>query len=92
VVEVHTLKPVLGPEVIQQSVAKTGGVVTVEEHNVVGGLASVVAELLAGRGLFSIRNLGLQDRFAESGTPAELVQKYGLDAVNVVAEVKALLE
>jgi transketolase len=66
-------------------------VVTVEEHNVVGGLATVIGELLAGRGTYAIRNLGLQDRFAESGTPAELVEKYGLDAASIMEEATQLL-
>jgi len=87
VIEAHTLKPVLMPEVIRESAVRTGNIVTVEDHNVVGGLATVVAELLAGRGVFNIHNLGLQDRFAESGTPEELLEKYRLKASCIVEEV-----
>jgi transketolase len=92
VIEVHTLKPVLKPEVVRQSAAKTGNVVTVEDHNIIGGLATVTAELLSGRGIFNIHNLGLQDSFAESGTPAELTEKYGLKGSCIVDAVKTFLE
>jgi transketolase len=91
VIEVHTLKPVLKPELILDSVVKTKHLITVEEHNVVGGLATVVSEIVAGAGLFRIKNLGLQDIFAESGTPDELLGHYGLKASNIVKEAKQLL-
>jgi transketolase len=88
VIEVHTLKPVLEPEVVLDSAAKTGNVVTVEDHNVVGGLGTVVAEILVGRGIFNLKKLGLQDQFAESGTPEELLVKYRLKAPCIAEEVQ----
>jgi transketolase len=84
VIEVHTLKPVVQPERILESVKKTGTIVTVEEHNVVGGLASMVSEILVGKGCCSVINLGLPDRYAESATPQELRHKYGVDADGIV--------
>ena len=59
VIEVHTLKPVLNPRIIVDAVIKTGNVITVEDHNVIGGLGTVTAELLAGKGVFNIKKLGL---------------------------------
>jgi transketolase len=92
VIELHTLKPVLEPQVVQKSVAKTGNVITVEDHNVFGGLGTVVAEILVGRGVFNLKKVGLQDRFAESGTPEELVVKYGLKAPSIAEVVQQLLK
>lgn len=88
IIEMHTLKPVLNPESIVDSALKTGKIITVEEHNVIGGLATVVAEILAGRGKFSLLKLGLQDRFAESATPEELLVKHRMKAPLLVEEVK----
>lgn len=92
IIEVHTLKPMLKPEMILESALKTKNIITVEEHNVIGGLGTVVSEILAGKGEFLIRKLGLQDTFAESGTPDELLEKYGLKASNIVKETKNLLQ
>ena len=92
VIEVHTLKPLRNSDIILNSALKTEHVVTVEEHNVVGGLGTVVSEILAGKGTFRMKRLGLQDTFAESGTPDELVEKYGLKAANIVKEIHALLQ
>ncbi len=91
VIEVHTLKPVLEPEIILESAVKTKHIITVEEHNVIGGLGTVISEILAGNGDFRLKKLGLQDTFAESGTPDELLEKYGLKASNIVKETKDLL-
>jgi transketolase len=91
VIEVHTLKPMLKPEIILDSVIKTKSVVTVEEHNIFGGLGTVVSEILAGQGEFRIKKLGVQDTFTESGTPDELLEKYGLKTSNIVKETKHLL-
>lgn len=92
VIEVHTLKPLRNPGVILDSALKTRRIVTVEEHNVIGGLGTVVSEIVAGRGHVQIKKLGLQDTFAESGTPDELVEKYGLKAPNIVKETRQLLQ
>jgi len=87
VVEVHTLKPLSRPSIILEQALATGKVVTIEEHNVVGGLGTVVSEILAGVGPIQITKLGLQDTFAESGTPEELLRKYGVNAEGIVQRV-----
>jgi len=91
VIEVHTLKPILNPQLVVDAAIKTGNIITVEDHNVIGGLGTVTAELLAGKGVFNIKKLGLQDIFAESGTPEELMIKYRLKAPCIVEEVKSHL-
>ena len=91
VIEMHTLKPVLDPEMIFNSAKKTGRVITVEEHNIIGGLGTVVSEILCGRMLVKMKKLGLPDCFGESGTPEELVRKFGLDAENIVKESREIL-
>ncbi len=91
VVEVHTLKPVLSPEIISNSVEKTGKVLTVEEHNIVGGLATVVAEVMEGKGSFEFGKIGLPDIFGESGTPEELRRKYKVEPKAIAEEARALL-
>lgn len=80
VIEMHTLKPVLLPECILDAALSTRHVFTIEEHNIIGGLGSVVSEILAGVGPVKLVKLGLKDTFAESGTPDELLYKYGLKA------------
>lgn len=91
VIEVHTLSPVTYPELIRDEALKTGQVITIEEHNIVGGLGTVVQELLCGAGKLEVRKLGLPGCYAESGTPEELVKKYGIDAVNIAAVAKKML-
>jgi transketolase len=83
VIEIHTLKP-LDRELILQSVRKTRAVVTAEEHSVIGGLGSAVAETLAQSTPVPQEFIGLKDTFAESGDYEELLQKYGLDTLNIV--------
>jgi transketolase len=92
VIEVHTLKPMLKPEIILESAVKTKHIITVEEHNVIGGLGTVASEILAGKGDFRLKKLGLQDTFAESGTPDELLEKYGLKASNIVKATQDVLQ
>lgn len=88
VIEVHTLKPVLQPEIIEEAALSTGAVITVEEHNVIGGLATVVSEIIAGVGPISLMKLGLQDCFPESGTPLELQEKFGLTAARIAEKAR----
>ncbi len=92
IIEMHTLKPVLDSEAIVASIAKTGRVITVEEHNVVGGLATVVQELIAGKLCVKMTNLGLQDTFADTGTPQELRAQFKVDAPSIISAVETLLK
>jgi transketolase len=91
VIVVHTVKP-LDTETIVASVSKTGAVVTAEEAQINGGLGSAVAELISEQCPAPLRRIGVQDRFGESGAPAELMDKYGLRAADIVKAVHAVLK
>lgn len=90
VVNICTIKP-LDEELVVASAKKTGKVVTVEEHSIIGGLGSAVCECLAEQYPTPVKRLGMQDIFGESGPAAELVEKYGLDAKGVYKSVKEWL-
>lgn len=83
VINIHTIKP-LDVDTIVKSVKKTGCVVTAEEHQIVGGLGSVVAQCVSQHCPSPIEFVGVNDSFGESGKPADLMKKYGLDAENIV--------
>jgi transketolase len=90
VINIHTIKP-LDDEAILKSVAKTGCVVTAEEHNILGGLGESVARVLAENNPAPQEFVAVQDSFGESGTPAQLMEKYGLtDKAIVAAAEKAI--
>jgi len=89
VVNICTIKP-LDEELIIASAKKTGKIVTVEEHSVIGGLGSAVCDCLSEKYPTFVKKLGMQDIFGESGSAADLVEKYGLDAKGVYASVKEL--
>jgi len=93
VINVHTIKPLDG-ETLLESCERTGAVVTVEEHSVIGGLGSAVAELLAERATrrLPLKRIGVADTFGESGTAEELLEKHGLTAQNIAATASALVE
>jgi len=82
VVNVHTVKP-LDEETIVREAKNAGAVVTVEEHQIAGGLGSAIAELLAQKASCPIEFIGVHDRFGQSGTPMELIKEYGLDAIAI---------
>ena len=88
VINICTIKP-LDEELILASAKKTGKVVTVEEHSVIGGLGSAVCECLAEKLPTPVKKIGMYDVFGESGSAAALVAKYGLDAEGVYNSVKA---
>ena len=86
----HTVKPLDERKIID--LAKlTSAVVTVEEHSVVGGLGGAVAELLAKHAPVPIEFIGMQDVFGESGSPAQLLEKYGMDIKSIKMAVKKVL-
>ena len=88
VINIHTIKP-LDEELVIASATKTGKVVTVEEHSVVGGLGSAVAEVLSEKAPTRMMRIGVNDQFGESGPALELIHKYGLDAEGIYKKVKA---
>ena len=87
VVSICTIKP-LDEDIIVKSAGKTGRVVTVEEHSVIGGLGSAVCDCLCAKLPTPVKKVGMQDVFGESGSAAALLQKYGLDAEGVYRSVK----
>jgi transketolase len=84
VINIHTIKPLDVPAILK-SVAKTGCVVTCEEHNVLGGLGESVARELAKANPAPQEFVAVMDSFGESGTPDQLMEKYGLNAKSIVA-------
>ena len=87
-INIHTIKP-LDEELVIASAKKTGKVVTVEEHSVIGGLGSAVAEVLCEKAPTKMLRIGVNDRFGESGPATELIHKYELDAEGIYNKVKA---
>ncbi len=90
VINIHTIKP-LDDEAILESVAKTGCVVSAEEHNIIGGLGESVARLLTTKNPAPQEFVGTQDTFGESGTPEQLMKKYGLDSSSIIKAVKKVV-
>ena len=90
VINIHTIKP-LDEEIVLESAARTGKVVTAEEHQVAGGLGESIASLLGRKQPTPIEIVGVNDTFGESGKPVDLMKKYGLDVSDVVAAVKKVL-
>lgn len=90
VINIHTIKP-LDTEAILASVAKTGCVVTAEEHQMNGGLGDSVAQTLALNHPAPLEMVAVNDSFGESGKPAELMTKYGIDAANIVKAVQRVM-
>ncbi len=90
IINIHTIKP-LDEEAILKSVTKTGCVVTAEEHNRLGGLGDSVAQLLAQKLPTPQEYVAVNDSFGESGTPAQLMEKYGLIAANIVNAVRKVI-
>jgi transketolase len=90
VINICTIKP-LDDELIVASAKKTGKVVTVEEHSVIGGLGSAVCDCLSEKCPTQVKKIGMNDVFGESGPAAELVKKYGLDAEGVYKSVKEFM-
>ena len=93
VLNVHTIKP-LDAAAVLISCEKTGAVVTIEEHSIIGGLGSAVAEVLGENAdsRIPLRRLGVADTFGESGTADELLAKHGLTVESIAAAARALLK
>ena len=91
IINIHTIKP-LDRELVVASAKKTGKVVTVEEHSVIGGLGSAVAEVLCEEAPTRMLRIGVNDTFGESGPALELLHKYELDAEGIYNKVKAFVK
>ena len=90
VINMHTVKPIDAETILAMN-AKCKGIVTIEEHSIIGGLGSAVAEVLAGQEGAKFERIGIQDKFGKSGKPDQLFAAYGLTAENVVAACKKTL-
>lgn len=90
VINITTIKP-LDTETILNSVAKTNAAIIAEEHQIAGGLGETIASLLSRNNPAPLDIIGVKDTFGESGTPQELMTKYGLDTKNIVSATIALL-
>jgi transketolase len=91
VIDCHTIKP-LDKTTILRSVKKTGRLITLEDHQIMGGLGSAITEMLAQNYPVPTTMLGVQDSFGESGAPDKLYDKYGLSTRHIVAAAKNLLK
>ena len=91
VINIHTIKP-LDDEAILNSVSKTRCIVTAEEHNILGGLGESVARVLANKNPTPQEFVATQDTFGESGTPEQLMEKYGLNASAICKAVLKVIE
>lgn len=91
IVNIHTIKPI-DRELVIASAKKTGKVVTAEEHSVIGGLGSAVAEVLSEEAPTKLLRIGVEDVFGESGPAKELVAKYGLDGNGIYEKVKKFVK
>ncbi len=91
VINIHTIKPI-DEDLLIASASKTGKVVTVEEHSVIGGLGGAVAEVLSEKCPTKMHRIGVYDVFGESGPAVELLHKYGLDGDGVYAAIRSWLD
>jgi transketolase len=88
---IHTVKPI-DREAIAKAARETGGIVTVEEHQVMGGFGSAVAEAVVQTHPVPMRFIGIQDRFGESGQPDQLFEEFGLTAKHIAAALEEVLK
>ncbi|OEF97809.1 transketolase family protein [Desulfuribacillus alkaliarsenatis] len=89
VINISTIKPI-DKDIIIQAAMETNAIVTAEEHNIIGGLGSAVAEVVAENHPVKMKRVGVEDTFGESGTPDALLEKYGLTVDKLVEAVKSL--
>jgi len=90
VINIHTIKP-LDEEAILASIAKTGCIVTAEEHNYLGGLGESVSRVLALKHPTPQEFVATKDTFGESGTPTQLMDKYELNSAAIIKKAKAVI-
>jgi transketolase len=90
VINVHTIKPIDRETVLREARA-SGAVVTVEEHQIAGGLGGAIAEVLAEECPTPMEFIGVRDLFGQSGTPAELYTHYGMDTAHIIEAAKKVI-
>lgn len=90
IIDIHTIKPI-DEDIIVESAKKTGVVITLEEHSVIGGLGSAVCDVLCEKYPVRVKKIGIYDKYGESGSAAALMEKYKLDGKGVYEQVKDYL-
>jgi transketolase len=90
VINMHTIKPIDEAEIIAAA-KETGAIVTAEEHSMMGGLSSAVSEAVVRNIPVPMEFIAIQDRFGQSGSPAELLQEYGLNPEDIAAAVEKVI-
>ena len=90
VLNIHTVKPI-DSELIIKAAKETGAIVTAEEHNIIGGFGSAVAEVVCEGAPVPVVRVGIEDKFGKSGKVPELLEEYGLTAANIAAKAKAAI-
>jgi len=91
VINISTIKPI-DRELIIKAAKETKGIVTAEEHSIIGGLGAMVSQVVCGECPTMVKMVGIKDTFGESGTPDELMEKYKLTSEAIIEEVKAILK
>ena len=91
VINMSTIKPI-DKELIIKAAQETKAIITAEEHSIIGGLGSAVSEVVCENHPVVVKKVGINDSFGESGTPAELLEKYELTAKHIVAKVKEAIQ
>lgn len=91
VINMHTIKP-LDEEAVIRAAGKTGKIVTVEEHSVIGGLGSAVCDVVAQKAPATVLKIGVNDVFGESGPAVQLIKKYGLDSESIYEKVREFVK
>ncbi|WP_434629593.1 transketolase family protein [Thermoanaerobacterium thermosaccharolyticum] len=89
-INIHTIKPI-DKELIIKTAQKTGRIVTVEEHSIIGGLGSAVCEVLSQEYPTKVKMIGINDVFGQSGKPKELLEHYGISTANIIKTAKSLI-
>ena len=87
IINIHTIKPI-DKDIILKAAAETGAIVTAEEHNIIGGLGSAVAEVVCEGNPVPVVRLGVNDSYGHSGKVPPLLQMYGLTAENLAAKAE----
>ena len=90
VINIHTIKP-LDEDIIVESAKKTGKVITVEEHSIIGGLGSAVCDCLSAKYPVSVSKIGVEDVYGHSGPAVELLKEFGLDAEGIYNKIKKIM-
>lgn len=91
VIDMHTIKPI-DEKIIIKAAAETGAIITAEEHNVIGGLGSAVAEVVVKHHPVKMKMIGIQDIFGESGKPDELMKKFNITSEDIVKAVNEIIK